>query len=288
MSTQNYVITTDTTCDLPIEYVKEHIADVHPIFINMDGEIKGGYDIDCAEFYQKMREGKEITTMASNLEDVQNAFRKQLEQGLDILHISFSSALSSTFSNTTLIAQEIMEEFPGRTIKVVDSMSASMGQGLFVTYACRNRESGMSLEENEKWLLENRCHFCHQFTVDDLNTLHKGGRISKSVAVLGSLINVKPVLYVDDTGHLVSRQNVRGRKKALVALVDNMIERLGNFKNDVIYISHADDLASAEFVRNLVKERTGIDNFVINYICPMIGAHVGPGTVALFSMGETR
>lgn len=288
MSKQNYVITTDTAADLPESFLKAHCRDVHPLYVNIDGENHSGATLDVKEFYDQMRSGKPVSTNATMLEDIEKSFRAILEEGLDILHISFSSGLSCTYSNTVIVANQLREEYKERTIMVIDSLCASMGQGLFVYYACKLREEGKSITEVYEWLLENRLHVCHHFTVDDLHYLQRGGRISKSVAIVGSLIKVKPVLFVDNEGHLIPLTNVRGRKKALVALVDEMIKRMGSCKNEIIFISHGDDLESAEFVRDLVKERTGIDSFMINLISPVIGAHSGPGTIALFSLGEAR
>ena len=163
-----------------------------------------------------------------------------------------------------------------------------MGEGLMVYKAVQNREQGMSITENAAWLEENKLHFCHQFTVDDLNHLHRGGRVSKATAIIGTMINVKPVLHVDDEGRLISLSNVRGRKKSLNTLVDNMEKTCKGYKNDIVFISHGDCLSDAEYVRDRIRERLGIENFMINYVCPTVGAHSGPGTLALFFMGEKR
>ena len=150
------------------------------------------------------------------------------------------------------------------------------------------KEAGKSMDEILTWIQDNRLYFCHEFTVDDLFNLHRGGRVSKATAIIGTLINVKPVLHVDDEGRLMPVENVRGRKKSLIALVDHMEEKIGDFKNDTVFISHGDCLEDAEFVRDLVTKRFGITNFIINYVSPTIGAHSGPGTVALFYMGTHR
>ena len=226
--------------------------------------------------------------MASNPDFVQNTFKKAIDAGYDILHLSFSSALSSSYNTAAVAAREICEENPNARIVVIDSLCASLGQGLLVHKAVMMKEAGKSMDEILTWIQDNRLYFCHEFTVDDLFNLHRGGRVSKATAIIGTLINVKPVLHVDDEGRLMPVENVRGRKKSLIALVDHMEEKIGDFKNDTVFISHGDCLEDAEFVRDLVTKRFGITNFIINYVSPTIGAHSGPGTVALFYMGTHR
>lgn len=285
----NYIITSDTTCDLPESYTKEHEIEIIPLYYNMDDVVYGDeVNLEPADFYNRMRNGKLPTTMACNPDKVENCFRKYLDKGLDILHIAFSSALSSSYNTCAVVGRELAEEYPGRTIIVIDSKCASMGEGLFIYKAVCNRNNGMSIEDNAKWLEENKLHVCHQFTVDDLHHLHRGGRVSKATAIIGTLINVKPVLHVDNEGALVSLNNVRGRKKALNTLVDNMEKTCGGYDNDVIFISHGDCIKDANYVAEQIKKRFGIDKIIINYVCPTVGAHSGPGTLALFFMGETR
>lgn len=285
----NYIITSDTTCDLPESYTKEHEIEIIPLYYNMDDVVYGDeVNLEPADFYNRMRNGKLPTTMACNPDKVENCFRKYLDKGLDILHIAFSSALSSSYNTCAVVGRELAEEYPGRTIIVIDSKCASMGEGLFIYKAVCNRNDGMSIEDNAKWLEENKLHVCHQFTVDDLHHLHRGGRVSKATAIIGTLINVKPVLHVDNEGALVSLNNVRGRKKALNTLVDNMEKTCGGYDNDVIFISHGDCIKDANYVAEQIKKRFGIDKIMINYVCPTVGAHSGPGTLSLFFMGETR
>ncbi|MBP7386829.1 MAG: DegV family protein, partial [Lachnospiraceae bacterium] len=195
-----------------------------------------------------------------------------------------------SYSSTKIAASEMEEDnFPHKVV-VVDSLCASMGEGLLVHKAVQMKENGATLEETVKWLEENKLHLVHNFTVDDLFHLHRGGRVSKTAAVLGTMINLKPVLHVDDEGHLIMVSKVRGRKKSLITLVDNMEKQMGSYRdqNDIVFISHGDALEDAQFVANLVKERFGIDSFLINYVGSTIGAHSGPGTIALFYMGEYR
>lgn len=286
-----YVIMTDSSCDLSEEYIKEHGLDVLNLLYNMDGTIYGeDKTMDIKEFYAKMRGGSMPTTMAVNPEDVANAMRRHLEQGEDILYIAFSSGLSASCQNAVLGANDVRDEFPDRKIIVVDSLCASMGQGLFVHYALKRQAEGMSLEENVRWLEEHKLNICHQFTVDDLHHLHRGGRVSKATAILGTMINVKPVLHMDDEGKLISLYNVRGRKKSLQALVSNMEKTIGGFENenDDIFISHGDCMDDVLYLEKLIEEKFGKKNFYVNYVGAVIGAHSGPGTMALFYLGNKR
>lgn len=285
----NYIITSDTTCDLPDSYTKEHEIEIIPLYYNMDDTIFGDeINLSPADFYNRMRTGNLPTTMACNPDKAEKCFRTYLDKGFDILHIAFSSALSSSYNTCAVVGKELSEEYPDRKIIVIDSKCASLGEGLLVYKAVCNRSDGLTIEENANWLEENKLHVCHQFTVDDLHHLHRGGRVSKATAIIGTMINVKPVLHVDNEGALVSLQNVRGRKKSLNTLLDNMEKTCGGYKNDVVFISHGDCVNDAEYVAEQVKKRFGIDNIIINYVCPTVGAHSGPGTLALFFMGEIR
>lgn len=284
-----YIISTDSTADLPASYVKEHGIAIQFLSYAFGDTVYGlDNQMDPHAFYDRMRSGEMPTTNACIPDEVQNSFETYLKEGYDILHISFSSGLSASHNNARIAANELAEQYPERKIVMVDSLCASLGQGLLVHYAVTMKEQGKSLEEVAAWLEENKLHLCHQFTVDDLFHLHRGGRVSKATAILGTMINIKPVLHVDDEGHLTSVCNVRGRKKALLKLVDNMSEQMEGFQNDIIFISHGDCLEDAEFVAAQVKERFGIQNILIDYVSPTIGAHSGPGTVALFHLGKNR
>ncbi|MDF2942403.1 MAG: DegV protein [Herbinix sp.] len=288
---KKFIITTDTTCDLPQDYLNQHNITLLPLYYNLNGTIYGDTtDLEPKEFYSIMRGGAMPNTMAVNPENARQKFSALLEQGYDILHIAFSSPLSGSCSVAATTARELCEEQPDAKITVVDSLCASLGEGLLVHKAVQLKESGKSLDEIVTWLEKNKLNLCHLFTVDDLHHLHRGGRVSKATAIIGTLINVKPVLHVDNEGHLVPLNNVRGRKKALISLVDQMEIRIKDYpvKNDIIFISHGDCLEDAEFVADLIKERLGIKDYLISYVSPTIGAHSGPGTVALFFMGTER
>jgi EDD domain protein, DegV family len=286
-----YIITTDTTSDLPQEYLDKYHIGLFPLYYSINGTIYGEDKfLDPKEFYNKMRGGDLPTTMAINPDLARNIFTGFLEEGYDILHIAFSSALSGSCSVASTVARELCDEHPGAKIIVIDSLCASLGEGLLVHKAAKLKESGKTIDETAAWLEKNKLFLCHMFTVDDLFHLHRGGRVSKAAAIIGTLINVKPVLHVDNEGRLIPLNNVRGRKKALISMVDLMETKLKNFSydNDIFFISHGDCIEDAEYVANLVKERFGIKECIINYVSPTIGAHSGPGTVALFFMGKER
>ncbi len=288
---KKFIITTDSTCDLPREYIAKHGIQLLPLYYSFDGSIYGDKnELEPKDFYNKMRSGSMPTTMAVNPDNANEIFRNLLNEGYDILHIAFSSGLSGSCSVAVTVARELCDEIPGAKIVVVDSLCASLGEGLLVHKAIELKDSGKSLDEIADWLEKNKFNLCHIFTVDDLHHLHRGGRVSKAAAIIGTLINVKPVLHVDNEGHLIPLNNVRGRKKALISLVDQMEKRLEGYKetNDIIFISHGDSLEDAEFLAAQIKERFGIDNFLFNYVSPTIGSHSGPGTIALFFMGNNR
>ncbi|MDF2542963.1 MAG: DegV protein [Herbinix sp.] len=286
---KEFIITTDSTCDLPKEYFEKNKIGLLPLYYTFNGNVYGDQvDLDPKEFYSKMRGGAMPTTMAANPDNAKVLFTRLLKEGYDILHIAFSSALSGSCSVATTVARELCEENPEAKIIVIDSLCASLGEGLFVHKAVQLKAEGKSINDTVDWIEKNKKNFCHMFTVDDLHHLHRGGRVSKTTAIIGTLINVKPVLHVDDEGRLIPLENVRGRKKSLINLVDNMEKRMNGFKNDIVFISHGDCLEDAEYVASLIKERFGIQNFLINYVSPTIGAHSGPGTVALFFMGNQR
>lgn len=287
----NFVILTDNTVDMPVEWLNEHEVGYECLPCSMNGVV---YDkknpIDTKLFYRQMREGAMPTTSQMNPAMAEAMFETYLQKGKDILYLAFSSGLSGTCNSARIAAEELKEKYPERQIKIMDSLAASMGEGLLLYYAVKLRDKGKNLDEIGDWLLENRLHLCHVFTVDDLNHLHRGGRVSKATAVLGTLANIKPMLHVDNEGKLISIGKVRGRKKSLATLVSMMEERIGRYcdKNETVFVSHGDCEADAEYVAGLVKEKFGIENIMIHPISATIGAHSGPGTVALFFLGEYR
>ena len=287
----DYRILTDNTADLPEAFYEEH--QVGKLFLSyiLEGvTYTAAGELPTEDFYEKMRNGSMPTTSQVNPEDAREVFEHYLEQSKNLIYIAFSSGLSGTCSNASMVARELMEEREDVKITVVDSLGASMGEGLMVYKAVEKKEQGMGYDELVKWLEDNKLHFVHNFTVDDLFHLYRGGRVSKTAAVLGTMINLKPVLHVDDEGHLVAVGKVRGRKKSLSALVDSMEKQIGSYRseNNIVMISHGDCLEDAQYVQKLIEERFGIHKFLINSVGPTIGAHSGPGTVALFYMGDYR
>lgn len=286
-----FIITTDSTADLSDEYVKKENLLIQPLYYSIDDIVYGNDQVmEPKEFYAAMRNGKMPNTMAINPELMIETLKPHLMAGKDVLHIAFSSGLSSAYQNAVIAANELSEEFPERTIRVFDSKAASLGEGLMVHKALKMRREGSSLAEIYQWLTDNLEHFCHQFTVDDLNHLYRGGRISKTTAVIGSVVNLKPILHVDSEGKLTSLGIARGRKKALAKIVEHMADAIKGYEdqNEEVFISHADCEADALHVAALVQAQFGLPCTLLNYVGPTIGAHAGPGTVALFFIGDKR
>ena len=217
-----------------------------------------------------------------------DALEPLLQAGKDVLILAFSSGLSTTYNSSRIAVEELSEKYPERKIYTVDTLCASLGQGLLVYLAVKEREKGRSIQEVRDWVEENKLHMCHQFTVDDLHFLKRGGRISATTAVVGSMLQIKPVLHVDNEGHLINIAKARGRQASLKALVDKMEKTAIDPANQVVFISHGDCLEDAQTVEKLVKERFGVKEVYINYVGPVIGAHSGPGTLALFYVGSER
>lgn len=289
---KKFIITTDTTSDLPEDYVTAHQLGMLSLPYTLEGKTyTWEHPLPVKAFYDSMRGGSLPTTSQANPQEIFSMFEKLIvSQDADILHIAFSSGLSGSYNNCRIAVEELSEKYPDNRVVVVDSLCASMGEGLLVHKAVTMKEAGKSLDEIAAWLEENKLHVVHNFTVDDLFHLYRGGRLSKTAAFVGTMINLKPILHVDDEGHLIPQRKVRGRKKSLIALVEEMERHIGSWKdkNDIVFISHGDCEKDAQFVADLVKERTGCDTFLINYVGPTIGAHTGPGVVTLFYMGDYR
>lgn len=287
----NYVLITDNTCDLEDSYYKEHNIPVIMLPYSVDDVVYGPNNtIPLKDFYDCMRVGKMPTTMACNPDTYSTTFRKFLDEGKDILYLAFSSGLSSSYGNAVLASNELLEEYPNRTIKVIDTLCASMGEGLILYKAVELYEKGQTLEEVSKYVEDNKLNVCHYVTVDNLHHLHRGGRVSKATAVVGTLINVKPLIHVDNEGKLISIGNVRGRKKSLLALVNYMELLTKDYphENDVVMVTHGDCIEDAQFVANEVKKRFNTKEVIISLTSQTIGTHTGPGLVALFFMSTKR
>ena len=291
----DFEIVTDSCCNLLEDMIDDFGIHVLPLTFMVDGEDEvyqsylKGERTDLKQFYTMMREGKVFKTSLPNLAESEALFRELLGSGRDVLYIAFSSGLSGTYQALSLMAAQLQEEFPERKIHVVDSLAASGGQGLLVWYAVQHARAGESIDQVRDWLEENKLHLAHWFTVDDLMFLFRGGRVSKTAAWAGTLLNIKPVLHVDDEGHLIPMEKVRGRKKSLNALIDHM-EKSANkpISDQMVFITHGDCIEDAEYVAAKIKERFGVREVVINYVDPVIGAHSGPGTMALFFLADKR
>ena len=287
-----YQIITDSTADLTPELVRELDVQVIPLCYLMGGKtyhnIPGGGEMTDKEFYAKLRAGSMSTTTQVNSEEFLHVFTPLLEAGQDVLYIAFSSGLSGTYQSAVLAREELKQRFPDRRLEVFDSLCASMGEGLLVYHAAKLRQAGKSLDEVLAWLKENVLNLCHWFTVDDLNHLKRGGRVSTATALVGTMLGIKPVLHVDDEGHLIPVSKVRGRKQSLDALVRRMEDTVLDPGNQMVFISHGDCLEDAQYVERQIREKLGVQQVKLGFIGPVIGAHSGPGTVALFFLGKER
>ncbi|HBG55370.1 MAG TPA: fatty acid-binding protein DegV [Ruminococcaceae bacterium] len=289
---ENFALVTDSSCDLPEKMAEELELTVLPLSFTMGGKeyrnTLDGREMPVEEFYRRLRAGEPCTTAAVNVGAYVSAMEPLLKEGRDVLNLAFSSGLSNTFNAAQMACRELAEKYPQRRIRAVDTLAASMGQGLLVYHAALLRLRGKSLDEVRTWVERNRLRMCHWFTVDDLNHLHRGGRISAATALFGTMLNIKPVLHVDDAGHLVSVGKARGRRASLDALVDRMEALAENPQEQIVFISHGDAPRDAEYVAGEVKRRLGVKETVINFCGPVIGAHSGPGTLALFFLGKHR
>lgn len=288
----DYKIITDSTSDLPPKLIKELDVEVIPMVFTIADKSYHNYaderEITSHEFYDRIRKGENSTTIQITPFEFTKIFEPILKSGKDVIYIAFSSALSGTYNNSRLAAQELSEKYPERKIFAVDSLSASMGEGLLVYHAAMLKKDGHTIDEVNDWLIKNRTRLAHWFTVDDLNHLKRGGRLSGTAALVGTVLGIKPVLHVDDLGRLVPVEKVRGHRQSLDALVRHMEQAVEEPENQMIFISHGDALEDAKYVAQQVKNKFHIKGIKINPIGPVIGAHSGPGTIALFYLGKSR
>ena len=287
-----YVILTDSSADLSAALVEELGVEVLPLSFTMEGKTYHNWpdnrEMDPGDFYRSLREGAMATTAAVNVANYTEAIEPLLKAGKDVLVLAFSSGLSATCNSAQIAVQELSEQYPERKIYVVDTLCASLGQGLLVWHAAQQKKQGKTIEEVRDWTEAHKLNLCHWFTVDDLHFLKRGGRISAATAVLGTMLSIKPVMHVDNEGHLIKVGTARGRSASLKALVDHMEQTAQNPAEQVVFISHGDCEADAQRMAADVKARFGVKTVVINYVGPVIGAHSGPGTVALFFLGSER
>lgn len=289
----SFELITDSAANLTHKLVEEYGIKVFS-FEYFIGEERFGtvFDSDddkwLRDFYSTLRKKIKVTTSCLNAELISAMFTEILDQGKDLLYIVFSSGLSQTFNIARGVADELRTQYPDRKIYIVDSLSASFGQGLLVDYAARMRRDGSDIDTVKNWVIDNRLKLCHWFTVDDLFFLQRGGRISAGTAIAGTVLGIKPVMHVDDDGHLVAVSKARGRKQSLIELVNHMEKTAFDPKKQRVFIAHGDCGDECDFVAKLVRERFGTTDIVTTYINPVIGTHSGPGTMALFFMGTER
>lgn len=286
----DFVILTDSGCDLPAQLMEQWGVQCIDLTFRFDGEDKDycNNDMEIKAFYDRMRAGGSAKTAAINLDTFKSTFEAVLKQGKDVLYVGFSSGLSATYHASTLAAEELREEYPDRKVITVDTLAASAGQGMLVWLAADTQKKGGSIEDAAAAVENHKMSLAHWFTVDDLEYLKRGGRVSPAVAFVGGLLGIKPILHVDNEGHLIKRGTVRGRKAALKALVDKYMELACCPGAAPIYICNADCAADVETLKDLLDDACACDVDLVVDIGPVIGAHSGPGTIAVFFLGKER
>ena len=285
-----YVLFTDSACDLKPEILNEWGVGYDELTFRFDTEDKNylNFEMPTGEFYEKMKGGAVAKTAAINPDTFIASFEKILKEGKDILHLAFSSGLSTTYNSARIAAESLKESYPERKIIVIDTLAASAGQGLLVYLAKKKKDEGATLEENAEYVKSLIFKLCHWFTVDDLVYLKRGGRISALSYIVGNAIGIKPVLHVDNEGHLVSVQKVRGRRTAIDTIVKKYEELADDKEGATLYISHADCERDVKMFADAIKAKFGNDVDLVTDVGPVIGAHAGPGTLAVFFIGKER
>ena len=289
---EQYRIITDSSCDLTQEMADALNFAIAPLSVNFQGQecrnYLDGRELDVKKFYSGLRAGEKTSTTAANPVLWRSVAEPILQAGEDVLILAFSSGLSTTYNAARIAAEELMEEYPGRKVEVVDTLCASLGQGMICWYVEQKRKSGATLEEARAYAEEIKPQMAHWFTVDDLFFLKRGGRVSGSTAVLGTMLQIKPILHVDDNGKLISVSKARGRKASIQALADKVGSDAINPETQTMFISHGDCLEDAEYLAGILKKKYHVPQIHINYVGPVIGSHSGPGTLALFFLGKNR
>ena len=285
-----FCILTDSSCDLDAEMVEKLGIRVIPLGIHADGKDYMNYpdnrDISPAEYYNMLRSGISASTSAPSVATFSQAMEEIVGEGMDMLYLGFSSALSATYNTGAIAADELAVKYPDRKIYTVDTLCASLGQGLLVYLAAEEKKKGRTIDEVKEYVENSRLNLCHWFTVDDLNHLHRGGRVSKSTAIIGGALNIKPIMHVDNEGRLIKTGVARGRKNSIKALLEKMQETATGAQT--VFISHGDCLEDAETLAAMIRERFEVGEIYINHVGPVIGTHSGPGTLALFFSGTQR
>lgn len=288
----DYVILTDSSCDLPAELADQMQLTVLPLTVDMDGKLYRNYldgrEIGFHEFFEQVVTAKSAKTSAVTSEQFMEVLEPLCQAGMDVIYLAFSSGLSGTYNSGAIAMRELSEKYPERKLYAVDSLCASLGEGLFVDLCHEKKEAGMTIDELRDYAESLKLHICHWFTVNDLMFLKRGGRVSAATAIVGSVLSIKPVMHMDNEGHLIKVDVARGRKASLRALVAKMEKLATDPEKQRVYICHGDCLQDAEYVASLVREKFGITDIRINYVGPVIGAHTGPGVVSLFFVGSER
>ncbi len=285
----DFVITCNSTADVPKEWLAERKLTVIPLHYTIDGQTYEDMSgLTTEEFFGKLRDGHMVETSQVNPEEAREVFQPFLEAGKDVIHVAFSSGLSGTYNSCRMAAEELKEEYPERKIVVIDSLCACLGEALLLYYAVKLKNAEKSFEEVVQWLEENKLHVCHNVTINDLDHLQRGGRISKASAIIGGAIQIKPMIHVDNEGKLAVIGKKRGRKQSLQRIVEATKEQSKGIENEIVMITHGDCLEDAKYVADLIRSEVGIDNVFINNIGTVIGGHTGPGVVATFNLGNAR
>ncbi|NKF08422.1 DegV family protein [Clostridium gasigenes] len=285
------VIMTDSCCDLPISFVRENKIEVMPLIVNIKGEDIPddlGETLENKEFYNALRGGELTSTACANTFEYIKSFKKHVEKGDAVIYIGFSSRLSGCINSASVARETVLEEYKDADITVIDSKSASLGLGLIVHYGCNLLNRGYTKEKIVEWIEENKLKVNHWFTVDDLNHLKRGGRVSQTAATVGTVLHIKPIMNVNNDGKLIPISKVKGRKKSIRTLAEIVKERIIESEKQVIFISHGDCIEEAEHLKNLLLEENKVKDIIINPVGPVIGSHSGPGTLAVFFIGEER
>ena len=285
-----YQIISDSCCDFTAQQYRDNNVLCVPLSVVYRGEAHDNFSDERSvkAFYDILREGVTATTSAANPENWANVMEPVLRSGKDILVLTFTSALSMTHQAAVIAADELTEKYPDRKIRVVDTRCAALGQGLLLWYACRKRDEGLTLRELTDWVEENKLHVCHWVTVDDLSHLKRGGRISGTTALVGTMLNIKPIIHVDDEGRLVNVSKCRGRKAAMEFIAAKLGQTGKGFDNSTVFVAHGDCPDDAAALSKILKETYGVKEVITGYVGPVIGAHTGPGVLVVFFMGTKR
>ena len=284
-------IVTDSSCDLGINFIEENNIELIPLLLNLDGEtLKDdlGKSLGYREFYEKLRAGSMPSTSQINIYTFEEKFKELLDKGYEILYIGLSSALSGTFNSANMARNNILEENPNAKIAVVDSISVSMGLGMLIKKAYEMINEGKMLEEIVQWIEENKNKVIHAILVDDLKHLKRGGRVSASTAAVGSILNIKPLLKLNNSGAVEAAEKVKGKKKALKRLASIVKEKAINIENEILYIMHGDALEEAQYLKEMILQELNFKDVKVEYIGTVIGTHGGPGTIAAVFWGNER